>query len=54
MNESFLSIKNLRSFVYSLQSKEQQIIFVFTVNPLTIVMEIWQKKGDVSTEGNDS
>ena len=51
---SFLLLKNLRRCLYFLQSYELLIFVVYTLNQLAIIKKIWQKRGEVSAEGNHS
>ena len=49
----FLLIKVQKVFLILIAlSQEQQLIIVFTVNPFTVVIEIWHYKGEIFTEGH--
>ena len=51
---SFLLLKNLGSCLSFLQSYELLIFVVYTLNQFAIIKKIWQKREEVSTEGNHS
>ena len=51
---SFLLLKNLRSCLSFLQSYELLIFVVYSLNQLAIIKKIWQKREEVSTDGNHS